>query len=685
MRRLKSVPDLLRTFGWRGLARRGLYVAGTRSGWFERLQPVSSITASEPDLTWPYRFDLKRIRRLYDTLPEITSIRATVEAQVTALLEGQMLYFSGEHVNIGWPPRWLENPSTLSVYDANLHWSRIPDFDPIMGDIKYTWEPSRFSFVYLLARAFVLSGNDRYPEAFWQALEDWAAKNPINGGPNWRCGQETSLRAMSVLFGLLTFADHLSTTAARLQLASSLLHASGKRVEPTIGYALSQRNNHALSEAVGLWTLAALFTDWPEAASWRRTAETALREVLEDQFYPDGAYAQQSFNYQRLAMHNLMWLMRISSLTDTPTPSGVCEALERCACFLYALQDDSSGWLPNYGANDGALILPLSSADYRDYRPTLQAASLMTTGQPLYTAAPHDEEAIWLAPDALENRSHEVIPARESLTASISGHYTSRGPSSFAFWRTAQYRHRPAQADNLHLDIWFDGVNLALDPGTYSYNKPVPWDNALARTRVHNTGNADGLDQMTRAGRFLWLDWNDAVVIDHVQHDVSDLWLLETRLIPKAHGSSRHRRAILRSGDAYAIADALKAETAQHIGIHWNLAPLDWTPTQTTNNLCLSSPNFIVTVQCLQPASITIGLGEDKTRLTGWQSRYYGVLEPCLAVDAVVAGKHAQFISCFGRPGQEPSPNQSESLLAYLEAPEVQRASLAQTIIERQP
>jgi hypothetical protein len=237
----------------------------------------------------------------------------------------------------------------------------------------------------------------------------------------------------------------------------------------------------------------------------------------------------------------------------------------------------------------------------------------------------------------------------------------------------------------LHLDIWFDGVNLALDPGTYSYNKPAPWDNGLARTRVHNTGNADGLDQMTRAGRFLWLDWNDAVVIDHVQYGGSDLWLLETRLVPKARGNSNHRRAILRSGDAYTVADVLEAENAHQIGIHWNIAPLNWTQTQTTNTLRLSNPDFFVTVQCLQPARITARLGQDRNSLLGWQSRYYGVLEPCLAVDAVVTGKHAQFISCFGRPGQEPSLNQSESLLAYLEAPEVQRSSLARTIIERQP
>ena len=40
----------------------------------------------------------------------------------------------------------------------------------------------------------------------------------------------------------------------------------------------------------------------------------------------------------------------------------------------------------------------------------------------------------------------------------------------------------------------------------------LPWDNHLSTTLVHNTIAIDSQDQMTRASRFLWLDWSKAKI-----------------------------------------------------------------------------------------------------------------------------------------------------------------------------
>lgn len=73
-----------------------------------------------------------------------------------------------------------------------------------------------------------------------------------------------------------------------------------------------------------------------------------------------------------------------------------------------------------------------------------------------------------------------------------------------------RYTDRPAQADQLHFDLWWRGKNVACDAGTYLYNGLEPWTNALAASGVHNTVTVAGRDQMTRAGRFLWVDWAQA-------------------------------------------------------------------------------------------------------------------------------------------------------------------------------
>ena len=42
--------------------------------------------------------------------------------------------------------------------------------------------------------------------------------------------------------------------------------------------------------------------------------------------------------------------------------------------------------------------------------------------------------------------------------------------NSKTFIRCCSYRDRPYQSDNLHIDIWIDGINFLRDSGTFMYN-----------------------------------------------------------------------------------------------------------------------------------------------------------------------------------------------------------------------
>src|SRR5690606_7716177 len=95
------------------------------------------------------------------------------------------------------------------------------------------------------------------------------------------------------------------------------------RVQLTLRYALSQRNNHAISEAGFLWGASALLRGLPRAERLRRRAERALNEAIRDQFLPDGSYAQHSPTYQRLALHVLLWCLRVSDATGVSLPTEV--------------------------------------------------------------------------------------------------------------------------------------------------------------------------------------------------------------------------------------------------------------------------------------------------------------------------------------------------------------------------
>jgi hypothetical protein len=159
--------------------------------------------------------------------------------------------------------------------------------------------------------------------------------------------------------------------------------------------------------------------------------------------------------------------------------------------------------------------------------------------------------------------------------------------------RTAQYRRRPGQADQLHADLWHKGINITLDAGTYRYNAAPPWQNALSQAMVHNTVTIDDREPMTRAGRFLWLDWDQAVVIERTSE----------RVTAEHSGYRRlgvvHRRTLeWLTSNQWQITDDIVAAGeswgAHEVILHW-LFP-DWEWRLKGPNLQLDAPSGPVSV-----------------------------------------------------------------------------------------
>jgi len=404
------------------------------------------------------------------------------------------------------------------------------------------------------------------------------------------------------------------------------------------------RNNHALSEAIALFTVGTVFPFLPGAARWRHRGLRWLSEELSWQVYDDGSYVQHSTNYARVVASLIAWAAAVAAASAERLPAPVTDAGSRLLTYLVSLQEESTGRLPNYGSNDGAWLFPLSSCAFDDYRPALVALAA-ACGLPSPCApGPWDEQVAWTfgtAPSAIPR----IAPERRTRF-DLGGYYVLRGTGTRGTIRCARYRHRPSQADMLHLDLWFGGRNVCVDAGTYSYNAGA-WTEHFASTAVHNTVTVNGQDQMRRGARFVWLDWVRGE-LDRMEHAG------ETALFRGSHDGYRpvtHRRTVLLDGSIWWVLDEMLGSTLEHAcRLHWLVSNGRIDECDGSVTWCSDTDDgsaIRMQVRCSAPHVLSIVTGqEDPPR--GWVSWRYGQREPAWSVSAEARGANVSFATVIG-------------------------------------
>jgi len=535
----------------------------------------------------------------------------SVLTEADELLRGRASYFSVHARDIGNPPDWFFNPFQNNRHpQPTIHWSKIKEFSADAGDIKIIWEMSRFTWAAVFARAWRISGDPRYLSALQHWIEDWWESNPPNLGPNWMCGQEASIRLMNLLLALRIVGLGETTGTGLLTFVES--HC--QRVDLTTFYAIAQDNNHATTEAAGLFVGGTWLARRGERGAQSRGRRWAAkgRELLESRvsrlILPDGSFSQHSLTYHRMMLDTLSiaetWRQHLG---DVPFSSDFYSRAAAAARWLGTIIDPGSGDGPNLGANDGTRTYCLDASTYRDFRPCLQLASLLFLSRPALEPGPWDESAAWLG---ISNRDF-VRPWVKDLCSAFfpdGGYGIMRNRSgAFALLRAPTGRFRPVHADALHLDLWWNGKNLFRDGGTYSYAGGTAAE-SLSSVVGHNAHEFDGRDQMLRISRFLYGGWvqvdgESAIkIIENCQSwtgSYTDVW------------GARHKRTVNLRADALSILDEVQGFKQKAVS-RLRLAPGKWTQDKTG---CVS-PMGRIRVESNVPI-------RRMSLENGWESRHY--------------------------------------------------------------
>ncbi len=426
--------------------------------------------------------------------------------RVNLLKQNKFTLFSSDVCQIN---DWHTHPETGFQYDRYLHWSQVSDFSEKAGDIKFVWEKSRFGFLYDLIR-FDFHFKESQSEYVLRFIEDWIAENPVNCGPNWVCSQEISLRVLNWTFALRYYKHAPDLTEDRFNLIVNSIYQQVLHVRRNIRFSqIAVRNNHVLTEMLCLYLVGLFYPCFKESATWKNDGKKWFETEIIYQIEEDGSYLQHSMNYHRVVVQLLSWAIRLSELNGERFDPMVYDRAEKSLSFLLACQDHQTGWLPNYGNNDGALFFPLTNCHFRDFRPQLGALGQVLGKQARFIQGSWQEEANWYFGDPAFKKIKlpMTIPDPQFSLFGDSGYGVVHDTDTLSFLRSGTYKHRPFQADNLHLDIWAGGENILRDAGTYKYNTENKWTDYFAGTGSHNTVVIGDLNQMTKGARFIWYHW----------------------------------------------------------------------------------------------------------------------------------------------------------------------------------
>lgn len=515
------------------------------------------------------------------------------------------------------PPDWHRNPfDGRRPLRTEADWWTIPDFDPAAGDIKAIWEASRFDWVVHFAQQGA-AGRSGAIDRLNAWLADWWAKNPPYRGHNWKCGQESSIRVMHLALGALILAD---TEAPRPDLVDLLL-AHLRRIGPTLAYATGQDNNHGISEAVALF----IGGSWlerlrrGEGPRWQQQGRSLLENRVRRLIEPDGSFSQYSVNYHRLMLDALSLAEVWRRTLELPGFSArFASRASAASTWLRAVVDPVSGDAPNYGANDGANLLPLTDADYRDFRPTVQLASALFEGGAAFPAGPWLAQLQWLGvlPGSAPGPQPDLVTLDDGGLAIL-----ARGRAR-AVLRYPRFRFRPSHADALHLDLWVAGENLLRDGGSFSYAAEPEWQDYFAGAGGHNSVAFDGHEQMPRLGRFLWGRWLSTESLEPAAAiqggctagaSYRDAW------------GATHARRVMLTAVELTVTDRV-AGFATRAVLRWRLWPGEWTADGTVVSMGRYRLEVMADVPIVRFALVA-----------GWESRYYLQKTPVPVLEVEVA------------------------------------------------
>jgi Heparinase II/III-like protein/Heparinase II/III N-terminus len=457
-----------------------------------------------------YRGHRESLSFIQKTFPQWIA-RAVDEAERLLRHEASLLHF--DPVRLGREIDWHRDPVTGRCWERRVWTEYRPENDFAQRDSKIVHELNRHQHLPRLAKAYHLTGDERYAAEAIAQLESWIDQNPPGLGINWQSSLEIGIRTISWLWTVFLLLPSRSFDAAAAQRIGESLFAQLNHIHRHTSL-FSSPNTHLIGEAAALFIAGLVFRDQKHSAAWMEQGAELLIQEADKQILDDGVYGELSAYYHCYALDFYLQALVLAEQNHFTFPRRTRHRIGSMLKFLLHLSPPS-GAIPLMGDDDGGRALALQQRSYCSFDDALGlGAILLERADFKYRSGAFREETLWLlGPEGWE--AYCLLgsaPPVETQALFVSGGFAIQRSgwdplaSHLVFdtgglgMLTGGHSH----ADALSVLLSSQGRELLVDSGTYVYNSAPEWRNYFRSTRAHNAVVIDGHDQAEAGGTFRW-------------------------------------------------------------------------------------------------------------------------------------------------------------------------------------
>lgn len=360
--------------------------------------------------------------------------------------------------------KWeLEKTYKPVIYkDKKVIWDNNP-----FGDPEWIYAMNRHRYFFILAQAYIFTGDEKYTTCFIDLLQQWIAYNPLTPEKmltTWRT-IEAGLRCENWIKAYEIFRE---SPVWNDELDKLFLEALEVHAEYIMGAHndFKRQSNWGVIENHGLFLVGASFPSLKNSRQYVEVARRRLEKAMGRQVMADGCHWEQSQCYHNEVLRAFLDVAICAKNNGIELSEKFHESIQKMVyATLYMTR-------PNY------LQLANGDSDEIDARDLLVRAAYLYKNKHFRAMGYEnvDFESIWdigmkgkIFYDSLEGE----LPEEVSKVLEEGGHYCLRSSwdeeAFYLHFKCGSLGGGHGHVDLLHIDLAYKGEDILIDKGRYTY------------------------------------------------------------------------------------------------------------------------------------------------------------------------------------------------------------------------